>query len=418
MRWAVPSRRWLGACSTAVLLAGAAVARGESLDRKLPNLFGGTLVTSLTSRVSTLDPTETQRVVIADRLSGLSAALVAARSQAPVPSASGAFQFAWDPDVDTFVRQRQSLGSVLAERAQTLGRHTGTLSFSYTRVNFNTLEGDQLSHLQSSQPALSAGFRAQLPPDDQTRTADDVLQTQLNFSLAYDLFFMTAAYGITDTIDVSLALSVNQIHMRAAAQAQILDTQTDAAHAGGACFVANQRGVVGSESCIRLARDGFDETILGTGDLFLRSKWHLYDTAFADFAVVGVLTLPTGNANDLLGFHDPTFTPWLIASKDIGRLSPHLNLGYAFRSGADVSQAEWIAGADFRTTNWLTLVADFLGFHDDKRDGINDDVLQSALGFKINPFDQVVIAGNFQLPLNRDGLRADVIYTGQIEYTF
>jgi hypothetical protein len=152
--------------------------------------------------------------------------------------------------------------------------------------------------------------------------------------------------------------------------------------------------------------------------LFLRSKWHFADTEYADLAVAGVLTLPTGNADNFLGFHDPTFTPWLIASNTFGRISPHVNLGYAFRSGTDVSQAQWIAGADVRTFTWLTLAGEFLGYHDDKRDGVNDDVIQSAVGFKLNPFGQFVLAGTFQFPLNRDGLRADVIYTGQIEYTF
>ena len=131
-----------------------------------------------------------------------------------------------------------------------------------------------------------------------------------------------------------------------------------------------------------------------------------------------MLTLPTGNADDFLGFHDPTFTPWLIASKTFGRVSPHVNLGYAIRSGQDVSQAQWIAGADVLTTRWLTLAVDFLGYHDDKRDGINDDVVQSAVGFKLNPLGGLVLSAGFQFPVNRDGLRADVIYTGQVEYNF
>src|SRR4029079_6195176 len=103
--------------------------------------------------------------------------------------------------------------------------------------------------------------------------------------------------------------------------------------------------------------------------------------------------------DDFLGFRDPTFTPLLIASKTFGRVSPHINLGYAFRSSADVSQAQWIAGADVMATRWLTLAAEFLGYHDDKRDGINDDVLQSAVGMKVNPFGQFVFAGTLQFPL-------------------
>jgi hypothetical protein len=406
------ARRAAG-CVTAVatalrLMTCCAAAGAEPLNRRIPDLFGGALMTS----IDPLNSTDAQTPLVATRFRELSAALAAARSQAPVPSASGAFSFEWDPDLDTFVRYRQSLGSGLAERAQTLGRHTATLSVSYTHIDFDTLEGDRLDRLQSVQPPFSESFLKQLPLADQMRAQDNVLRTNLSFGFGFDLLFFTAAYGVTDSLDVSMALSVNLARMRAAAVATIDDPSGN----GGAFFTVNQKGV--DKANFLSARDGFSASAFGTGDLFLRSKWHVYDTEFADFAVAGVLTLPTGNADDFLGFYDPTFTPWLIASKTFGRVSPHLNLGYAFRSGRDVSQAEWIAGADLRTYNWLTLAADFLGYHDDKRDGINDDVLQSAIGVKLNPFGQVIFAGNLQFPLNRDGLRADVIYTGQMEYTF
>jgi len=127
-----------------------------------------------------------------------------------------------------------------------------------------------------------------------------------------------------------------------------------------------------------------------------------------------VLTLPTGNADNLLGFHDPTFTPWIIASKTFWRFAPHVNVGYAIRSDTDVSQFQWIAGADFLTTRWLTLVSDFLGYYDH----VNGDVVQSSVGFRVNPIGGLVLSAGFQFPVNRDGLRADVIYTGQVEYNF
>jgi len=402
----------VGLCAGAVLV-GVRAAPAQPLDRRIPGLFGGTLATSITSEVTNLSP-DIQRVQIADRFRGLSAALAAARSQAPVPSASGAFRFSWDPELDTFVRERLSLGPVLAERSETLGRYTGIVSATYSRIDFNTLDGDRLDRLQTSQAALSPGFLAQLPAGNQT---DDMLQTRLDFRMAFDVFFLTAAYGITDSLDVSAALSINQVHMQAAAAADI-HHDPNSKLPGVACFAANQPGVIPSGSCFTSARDSFSASVVGTGDLFLRAKWHIYDWTYADLALAGVLTLPTGNADDFLGFHDPTFTPWLIASKTFGRVSPHLNLGYAFRSSQDVSQAQWIAGADVRAFNWLTLGADVLGYHDYKRDGVDNDVLQSAVGFKFNPFGELVIAPGFQFPLNRDGLRADVIYTGQVEYTF
>ena len=410
--------RWAGVLGVTVAcgLLGTATAFAVPLNQRIPGLFGGLLNVSINPEVREGEPLH-----FADQFRSLSADLAAARSQAPIPSASGAFRFAWDNDLDTFVRSTQSLGPSLAERAQTLGRHIATLSVAYTHISFDTFEGRSLNQLSFSQSALSQELKDSLGPTEQ-KYKDDLLRTQLNLGLSFDILFFTAAYGITDTLDVSMALSVNQAHMQATAVATI---QNPDGSPGDSFFPHKTGGVLdgpGGRLCgtgtLQCAMDSFDASAFGTGDLFLRGKWHVADFTYADLAVAGVLTLPTGNADDFLGFHDPTFTPWLIASKSFGRFSPHLNLGYAFRSGQDVSQAQWIAGADVRTTSWLTLAADFLGYHDDKRDGINDDVLQSAVGFKLNPFGQWVIAGNFQFPLNRDGLRANVIYTGQIEYTF
>lgn len=380
--------------------------RAEPLDEKIPGLFGGSL------RISLARNAEPRQPGVTARFSSLSPDLAAARSQAPVPSASGSFRFTWDPEVETFVRSRQSLGSILAERAQTLGRHYGTVSVSYTHLNFDTLEGDPLSHLRSVEPAFSSAFLKNLPEADRAIAGDDQLETQLALSIQLDQIFLTLAYGITNSLDVSLALSLNRIGMKATAQAFIRDRAGN----GGAIFGRDQPGVCGGD--LHCARDEFDASAFGTGDLFLRAKYLLYESAYIDAAVASVLTLPTGNADDFLGFHDPTYTPWIILSNTFGRFEPHLNIGYAFRSGEDVSQAEWIAGSDFYAWPWLTLFSDFLGYHDDTRDGVNDNIIQWAGGFKVNPIRRGVIGAAFQLPVNRDGVRADVVYTAQVEYTF
>jgi len=266
---------------------------------------------------------------------------------------------------------------------------------------------------------LSPGFLARLPADDQAVARDNRLETHLSLNFGFNLFFLAAAYGLTDSIDVSLALSINQAHMQANAKAVITDPNGDQ----GAFFTVNQRGVVigGTGECatdFRCAVDQFDDSAVGTGGVYLRGKWNFANTRYVDVAGVAVLTVPTGNADELLGFHAPTFTPTLVMSKTFGRLSPHVNAGYSFRSNDDVSQSQWIAGADARAFDGLTLALDFLGFHDDDRDDINDDVYQSSVAFKLNPIGNIVIGAGFQFPLNRAGLRADVIYTGALEYTF
>jgi hypothetical protein len=388
----------------------------EPLDRRIPNLFGGSLATSITPR----DVVDAQHPSVVERFRGLSAALASAHAQVPSPSTTGAFSFVLVGEYDAFVRVPQSLGPTFAERAQTLGRHIFTIGSSYSHMDFDTLEGDSLRHLVSSQPALSPAFIARLPRSDQLRALDNTLETQLDVRFGLDVLFLSTAMGITDDLDVSATLSLVRAQMRVGANAVIHDPNGD----GGVFFSGAQPGVVvggaGRECSVdfRCATDGFNATATGTGDILLRAKWHAVDLSLADVALAGVLTVPTGNAGNYLGFHDPTVTPWFIASKTFGVVAPHLNIGYALRSGRDVSQAEWIAGCDIRATAWLTLTADALGYHDDHRDGVNDDVLQAALGAKWNPFGNLVLGGSLQLPMNRDGLRADVIYSLQAEQAF
>lgn len=403
------------------VLAGAVVlwsipAAGEPLDRLIPDLFGGTLSTTV---VQTGTDSSSQQVQVVKRFRNLSAQLSVARSQVPLPSASGAFTFAWDRELDTFVRSDLSLGSIFAERAQTLGRGRFTVGLSYQHVGFDTLDGDSLNHIVARQPALTQAYLNTLPPEDRAQFANDQIATTLNLSFTLDMLYLSAAYGLTDDIDVSLGLTINRAALSGRATAMTLDPDNPDERRV-ALFTATQPGVItdGSGSIcqfpFRCAADSFNGSAVGTGDLYVRGKWHVADFTYADLALAGVLTLPTGNANDFLGFHDPTFTPWVIASKPLGRVAPHVNVGYAIRSDTDVSQFQWIAGADVLTTRWLTLVSDFLGYYDH----VNHNVVQSSVGFRLSPIGGLVLSAGFQFPVTRDGLRADVIYTGQLEYNF
>jgi len=47
-----------------------------------------------------------------------------------------------------------------------------------------------------------------------------------------------------------------------------------------------------------------------------------------------------------------------------------------------------------------------------------DDVVNGSFGFKISPARQTTIVLNTLFPLNRGGLRPNLVYTAGIEYTF
>lgn len=392
-------------------------AHAGSLEGRINGLFGG-LATSITPR-----GVGDSRSALPEGLREISSSLATFRALAPIPSATGAFRFEWDPETATFNRMRKGPG--LADTAQTLGEKFGTIGVTYTRIDFDTLGGESLDHLNFNQPAFSSSFLNGLPCDDPSdpeqcdrlRLADDVLQTKLRIRFALDQWVIGAAYGLTDDIDVSAALSFGHADMKVRGTARLRDHNGDSDPSFEANF-ASTHPCQSNPSDRQCVQDGFHETAVGTGDLYIRGKWRFWETSWADLAASGTFTVPTGNADDFLGYHDGTLTTLLIASKDYPYFSPHLNLGYALRDGRDVSQALWIAGSDLRFFDRLIFAVDFLGFHDDNRDGVNDDVLQSAVGFKLNLFGSAVLSGNFQFPLNRDGLRADVIYTAQMEYTF
>src|SRR5450759_2158868 len=182
----------------------------EPLDQRIPRLFGGSLLTTICPRCTS----EAQQNPASQVFSGLSAELASVLSEAPVPSASGSFRFAWDPGLDTFVRFDQSLGPVLANRVETLGRRTGVLSMSYTHADFDTLEGTSLHQMRFVTPALSSAYLANVTVSDRLRAQNDLLETRLDLGLSMDQLFFSGAYGVTDSIDVSLALAVTRIHMK------------------------------------------------------------------------------------------------------------------------------------------------------------------------------------------------------------
>ena len=403
--------------AAAVALLAVRGADARPLRDVIPGLFGGCVTLGTAQRCEPLQPTGLEQ------LSALSSLLRGGFAPPPLPSPSGAFRFAWDPRYDTYVRQSEGLAPLFAERATTLGAGQVIVDVSYTHASFDSFEGRSLDALEFTESAFSAAFLDSLPGRIDTEPfADDVLLTTADVRLVSDTVFVGGAYGLTDRIDVGAGFTVSRVRFKGDVRSEIRE-RSDLGRRGDAVFVLDPPATerfceVGGAKDQRCVTSSFDETRSGFGDVYLRGKWQFARPAIADLAASATVTIPTDGADDFLGFDEPTWTPRLIASRRFDALSLHANLGYSVRTGDDVGQLQWILGSEMRALEWMTLGADFLGGHEEDRDGISDDVVQVALGFKVNPFGQAVVAANVQLPLNRDGLRADAIYTVQVEQTF
>jgi hypothetical protein len=161
------------------------------------------------------------------------------------------------------------------------------------------------------------------------------------------------------------------------------------------------------------------DSATGFGDIILRGKWNFYRGANAQLATRADIWLPTGDESNFLGTGEFTGGLSLIGSGTFGRISPHANLGLQIRSGGkEKHQFRWLVGSDLLLHQRATLSVDFLGSKDLVDDDIGDTQYSIAPGLKVNPWGSIVIAGAAIVRLNDQGLRADVVPTFSIDYTF
>ena len=393
----------------------------RDLDSILPGLFGGNVEVSsgLGQQVIGASPSD----LGTDLSQTISSSINAFRSQIPVPSASAGYTYEFDEELDLWLRTSESLGPLFTQRAQTLGAGKFSLSASYSYVHFDTFFKTPTQRVHSTFEVGQEILRQNPAGNQFPGIANDVIELDLNFDVDVHNLFLFASYGITDHWDAQIALPVVYIRFQGDAKASIVDVGGDSGRDGALSRLEFARNAE-TEASFRngeTLQEFFDEDSVGLGDIYLRTKYHFLSArnAYVDLAAVATLTVPTGGGDDFRGFKDPTFTPQLVISRNFAFVSPHLNAGYSLRSRRDGSQANWAVGADIRVASWLTLVPDVLGTHDtDTKSKIKSDIYQYSMGLKVNVWKQLVIGANFQFPLNRDGLRANVIYTGQVEYSF
>jgi hypothetical protein len=161
---------------------------------------------------------------------------------------------------------------------------------------------------------------------------------------------------------------------------------------------------------------------------------------------VGVLAdvrFPTGSESDLLGSGAWAARGLAIVSARFGSFSPHANVGYLYRGGDFESDAVLgTVGFDHLLAPWATLAVDLISqlqvgdsplqvpgpviiqapytrtITPSEIPDRRDDLVDGSIGVKLTAAPGLTVVGNTEWPLNRGGLRADVIWTVGLEYGF
>jgi hypothetical protein len=337
----------------------------------------------------------------------------------PATATTPAFTYEFDYDAGVPVRTSQSLGSVYVERAETVGRHRLALGVSHLYADLSQFDGhdfadDIATASVTPDGKLGQGFVAQ------------------DFSLESHVTSISATFGLTDAWDVNLLVPVVQTSL------QIDGTSVAVALVNGSRITA--RDFV-----------GFDDSAVGVGDIRVRSKLRVIDAALAHVALELGVRAPTGDPSDFQGLGDTTVTPSVVVSRAFGRHDVHMNLGVEYNcDDLERTRARYALGASLQPHDRFAFLIDVIGsssFDDDdftfrrstQIDQLfgNDDLIRKpigrrevtafvprsdvvdiAVGFKANPVGTLVAFAEVILPLTNDGLRAEVIPTAGLEWTF
>jgi hypothetical protein len=309
-------------------------------------------------------------------------------------STTPGYAYSWDPATSSFQRIETSRGSVYVEPADTVGRGGIELSVAYLYSNFTKLNGD----------SLSDSFDQQL----QKVRGTDVLDIKTtNFEFRSQVLSFAATYGITDRWDVDLLLPVFLTTLQLDGTSVLL--------------------VPGAFPL----RNSFDEdgTKLGIGDILLRTKYRLPDELGFQFAAAFTLRVPSGNPDNFQGLGDVTLTPLFVVQRAVG---PHLfraNLGVDVNAGrVSQSRIRYAVGATFHLVRHLSFSVDVIGSSGLANDNFTEgdvsgvvprtDIVDAVAGFEIAFPGNVVAQIGAIVPLNHDGLRADVVPAGWVGAKF
>ena len=210
---------------------------------------------------------------------------------APLGSPSGGFVYSYDEGVGAPLRRSDTFGPQFVERALTTGRGTTSFGLNVFNATYDTLSGYPLDDIRV------ATFRGPQPV---------ISSSTLNLQLRSQTTALFSSVGVTDDLDVAVAVPIVRVDVNAR-------------------MVQEEPGI---GTAILLA----DGSSTGLGDIALVGKYRFWKNRDERSGLAGLVTLrmPTGNEADLRGIRAWRTMVGVAASAALGRVAAHANGGYEF----------------------------------------------------------------------------------------
>ena len=346
---------------------------------------------------------------------GLTSAVGAAGTELTIlrlASPAAGVSFVFDKNLAVVTRSTESYGPILGERAETIGRHRLFVAGSYQYFPFRTLNGLDLKRVPATYNAADT-----LNPDGTHRNPAidppspgnpgselEYLTTTNRIDLKVHQFTLYATYGLTNRVDVSVAIPILNVQLGVSSQATIV-RNLDPIQQGPAlkaAWLANPNTLPGilypstgpaigcqntpagctgyfyyfdpNNPATSLTAPFLNaKTASGIGDVVFRIKGTIFQGERGAVALGADVRVPSGDEKNFLGSGAPGVEPFIAVSYR-ARITPHANIGYQINGSSILAgnpvlgtearipdQLLYSAGLDANINRKLTLAVDFLG---------------------------------------------------------
>lgn len=372
---------------SAVLPAQNACSGKPGLACAIPNLYGPYgLVLPNPTHAAHFNST------FQSNFSALDTAIATQITLLPLASPASGFTYKYDPTTGGLVQIKESFGPVLTERGETIGRHKIYFGATFQRFRFNKLDNVPLHKLPAVFAHQPDSFMDMPEPYE-----SQFISTTNSIDLKVNQFTIFGTYGLTDRVDVSVAIPILQIGMNVTSNAMIERTVgTEPLGVINGVFVpccssgppyahyfdpanpgASITHTFSNSRAARVAGNLYDNpsnnSAQGIGDVTFRVKGTVYRSDRIRLALLTDFRFPTGDETNFLGSGAFGLKPSAALSVRTGHLTPHINLGYQWNTASALAgdilagtksklpgYVFFSAGTDIGISRSLTVAVDYL----------------------------------------------------------
>jgi hypothetical protein len=392
-------------------------------------------------------------------------------SQLPLTSPASGFVFSFNPSLGVVSRTTESFGPILTERAETVGKHKLFVGVSYQLFDFNKVDGVSLKNFGTvfqhedvapcANGSLTGPCSPPLPNNGNPLLENDIIGTTNNISLKVHQITAVATFGLTNRLDVSVAVPILDVRMGVSSDATIYSFEPpdpvnipNGNHQDHQFVPTTPDFNAGHETVVAPNHALFynARSMSGVGDVIFRGKFQVLQKEKAGLAVGADLHTPTGDEKNFLGSGAWGVRPFAVFSY-ASRVEPHATFGYqrngdSYLAGNITTFSKdhlpdiltYSAGADAGITRRVSISGDYIGqsllsvktilskpFIDHSgathstivtsgKETVNQASI--AVGGKVNPFGKLLVSANVLFRVNDAGLHSKPAPLVGLSYTF